>query len=340
MRRKWMKAAALCGTALLGRVALRAKRHYCLCNKSVLVVGGSRGLGLELAREFARRGARLTICGRDVETLQAAEAELKGRGALVFALPCDATDRAQVDELVRAVYDRWGTIDVLVNNLGVIQVGPVDTMRHEDYAESMNSHFWAPLNTITAVLPEMRLRGEGRIVNIASIGGKISVPHLSPYSAGKFALVGLSEGLRAELAQDGILVTTICPGLMRTGSPRNADFKGRHQAEYTWFSISDSLPLVSMSAGRAACQIVDACERGDSERILSLPATVAARFHGLFPGLTADLLGLVNLLLPSSGRAGAERHKGRSSHSSLSPSWITSLTEEAASRNNEVRANA
>lgn len=336
MRRNWMKAAALCGTAILGRVALKARRTFRLCNKSVLIVGGSRGLGLELAREFARRGARLTICGRDEKTLRQAENELLQAGVGVLAIPCDVTKREQVEAMVRTAYDHWGTIDVLVNNAGVIQVGPVDTMRLEDYTETMNVHFWGPLYAILAVLPEMKLRGEGRIVNISSIGGKISVPHLLPYSASKFALVGLSEGLRAELAQDGIIVTTICPGLMRTGSPRNADFKGRHQAEYAWFSISDSLPLVSMSAERAARQIVDACEQGDAERILSLPATIAARLHGLFPGLSSDLLALVNLLLPSSDGAKPTRRKGRESQSSLSPSWITSLNERAAAHNNEL----
>src|SRR6185503_4123757 len=122
-----------------------------------------------------------------------------------------------------------------------------------------------------AVLPEMRARREGRIVNITSIGGKISVPHLLPYSASKFALVGLSEGLRAELAKDGIVVTTICPGLMRTGSPRNATFKGQHRAEYAWFSIGDSLPVTAMSADRAARQILTACKRGEAEVVLSVP---------------------------------------------------------------------
>jgi len=128
-----------------------------------------------------------------------------------------------------------------------------------------------------AVLPEMRERGHGRIVNISSIGGKISVPHLLPYSVGKFALTGFSEGLRAEILKDNVYVTTICPGLMRTGSPRNALFKGDNRAEYAWFSISDSLPLLSMNAGWAARRIVNASIRGDAELVLSLPAAAFCR---------------------------------------------------------------
>src|SRR5262249_50390239 len=147
-------------------------------------------------------------------------------------VPCDITDRERVEEMVAVVQYRWGPVDVLINNAGTISVGPVETMTLDDYRRAMRTHFWGPLYTIHAVLPAMRRRGTGRIVNISSIGGKVSVPHLLPYNASKFALVGYSEGLRAELARDGIVVTTVCPGLMRTGSPRHAFFKGRHRAEY------------------------------------------------------------------------------------------------------------
>jgi hypothetical protein len=123
---------------------------------------------------------------------------------------------------------------------------------------------------------------------------------------------------------------------MRTGSPRNAFFKGQHRAEYAWFSISDSLPGASMDADRAARQIIEACRRGDAEVTLSLPALAADRFHGLFPGLTADLMGLVNRFLPGPGGIGAARAKGSESQSAWSPSVLTTLTERAAARNNEL----
>src|SRR5256714_1298474 len=126
-------------------------------------------------------------------------------------------------------------------------------------------HLWGPLYAMRAVVPQMRRQGGGRIVNIASIGGKIAVPHLTPYSASKFALVGLSDGMRAELAKDNILVTTVCPGLMRTGSPPNAHFKGRHRAEFTWFVLGDSLPLASIDARRAARHIITACRYCDPQ---------------------------------------------------------------------------
>jgi short-subunit dehydrogenase len=182
----------------------------------------------------------------------------------------------------------------------------------------------------------MQQRGSGRIVNISSIGGKISVPHLVPYSASKFALVGLSEGLRAELKKDGIFVSTICPGLMRTGSPRNADFKSQHRLEYAWFTLSDSLPFLSMDVDRAARKIVNACRYGVAEVVLSVPAKLAVKFHGLFPGLTADLLDLENRLLPRDGGIGSGRAKGYDSESSVTLSRITALTRAAERRNNQI----
>jgi len=319
--------------------ALRARRwlqEYDVRGKTVLITGGSRGLGLVLAREWLREGARVVICARQEEELQRAEADLAQHGGHVLAVPCDVTVPEQVAQLVETVRGHWGRIDVLLNNAGIITTGPVETMTLADFQEAMRTNFWASVYTILAVLPEMRQRQEGRIVNITSIGGKVSVPHLLPYSASKFALVGLSEGLRSELAQEGITVTTVCPGLMRTGSPRNANFKGNHQAEYAWFSISDSLPGLSMAAESAARQIIRACKRGEAEVILSVPAQFAVTFHGLFPGLTADLLGVVNRWLPRAGAGGQEGKPGRDSESAWSPSWLTTLTERAAQRNNEM----
>lgn len=331
-----LAVAAGAGALLAMRAAMKWWREYDFRDRVVLITGGSRGLGLVLAREFALEGARVAICARDARELERARVDLQNRGARVLAVPCDVTDRAQVCEMVNIVRDHYGRVDVLVNNAGVIQVGPVEVMTLEDYEEAMQIHFWGPLYTTLAVLPEMRKRRDGRIINITSIGGKISVPHLVPYSASKFALVGLSEGLRAELAKDDVVVTTVCPGLMRTGSPRNADFKGQHRAEYAWFSISDALPVTSMQAERAARQIIDACRRGDAEVVLTIQAQLAVRFHGLFPGLTQDMLGLVNRLLPGPGGIGKRRAKGKDSSSEISPSWLTALNERAAQANNET----
>jgi NAD(P)-dependent dehydrogenase (short-subunit alcohol dehydrogenase family) len=322
--------------ATIGYALVQRARRWDLRGRTVLVTGGSRGLGFNIARELARVGARVAICGRDEATLDRARCELERHG-LVVALRCDMRVKEDIDLLVKEVSARLGPIDALVNNAGLMTVGPVEAMEVQDFADAMDTNFWGPLHAIRAVLPEMRRRHTGRIVNIASIGGMIAMPHLLPYSASKFALVGLSEGLRAELARDGILVTTICPGLMRTGSPRHAFFKGRHRAEYAWFSISDSLPGLSMDVERAAREIVEALSAGEAGRVLSLPAKVGALAHGLFPGFTAELLGLVNRCLPSAqGNEGGIRLKGEDSVSALSPSWLTRLGDRAAKRNNQT----
>jgi short-subunit dehydrogenase len=289
-----------------------------------------------MAREFARHGARLALCARDEEELERARLDLERFGVEVMVVRCDVRNRQEVNDMVAAVNARFGNVDVLVNNAGVIQVGPLEVMTEEDFEQAMQAHFWAPLNTIMAVLPSMRQRKSGRIVNITSIGGKVAVPHLVPYSASKFALVGLSKGLRAELMKDGISVTTVCPGLMRTGSPRNAEFKGQHRFEYAWFSISDALPLLTVSAENAARQVVHACKRGQAELVISIPAKIAVLFESLFPEAMYQILSVVNQLLPAPGGIGTQKAKGKESTSAWSPSWLTTLNEEAAVRNNEV----
>jgi short-subunit dehydrogenase len=182
----------------------------------------------------------------------------------------------------------------------------------------------------------MRSRAGGRIVNIASIGGRISVPHLLPYSASKFALVGLSEGLRAELVREGIYVTTVIPGLMRTGSPENATFKGKHRKEYTWFSISDSLPLISVDVTEAANTIVAAVERGDAEVTISAPAVLGSLAHGVLPSAVVEALGIVARFLPRNGGIGTGKRRGAESHSAVAPSFLTAATQHRAATQNEV----
>jgi NAD(P)-dependent dehydrogenase (short-subunit alcohol dehydrogenase family) len=335
-KRTLLLAGLGAGAFLAARALWRSRRPYSFRGKTVLITGGSRGLGLVLAREFAQEGANLAVCARDENELHHAADDLITRGARVLPVACDVSDRGQVEDLVRTVTDRFGRIDVLVNNAGIIAVGPMETMTQDDYEQAMRVNFWPAVYTALAVLPQMRERGEGRIVNISSIGGKVAVPHLLPYDASKFALTGLSEGMRAELAREGVVVTTVCPGLMRTGSPPNADFKGRHRQEYAWFAVSGALPLFSISAERAAREIVAACARGDAEAILGLPAQVAARAHGLFPGLTADVLGLVNRLLPAPGGIGTDSAKGIESGSGVAPSFLTAPSDRASVRNNEL----
>jgi NAD(P)-dependent dehydrogenase (short-subunit alcohol dehydrogenase family) len=307
-------AAAAVGLGLAGREALRRRQAADLRGQVALVTGASRGLGYLLARELGRQGCRIAICARDPDELERARVDLSQQRFDVFAQRCDVGDQAHVERLVAATTERFGRVDLLVNNAGVIQAGPLASQTADDFREAMDVMFWGTLYPTLAVLPQMRARRAGRLVNVTSIGGKVAVPHLLPYDCAKFAAVALSEGLRAELAREGIVVTTIAPGLMRTGSILNAIFKGPHRAEFAAFSLLGSLPVVSMDAERAARQIVEAARRGEAERILGLPANVLARFHGLFPGATADILGIVNRVLPQADGDGKERARGMELH--------------------------
>ena len=305
--------------------------------RSALITGGSRGLGLAIARELGRLGAHVTLAARDQPELDAAHEDLAARGIESSTVLCDLTDRAAASDLVEQVVAVRGRLDVLVNNAGVIQVGPIEHMQTADFEEAMDVHFWAPLQTMLTAIPVMRRQGGGRIVNIASIGGKIGVAHLVPYCASKFALVGLSTAMRGELAKDGVLVTTVSPGLMRTGSPFNARFKGRHREEFAWFTVSDSIPLLTVDAARAARQIVEACRAGDAELVVGWPAKLIAIANAVAPAAVALGMQITNALLPPPRDASGNRaHSGWQSLSPWAPSRLTRLTERAAIEHNQL----
>lgn len=330
-------SAVTLGAALIAR-GIRAIRRIDFQDRSVLITGGSRGLGLLVARQLGSEGARLTLAARDHAELERAQQDLRDRGIDATVIACDVGNREEAARLVERVVARAGSVDVLVNNAGIIQVGPLEHMTATDFEEAMNIHFWGPLHTTLAAIPHMRRNGGGRIVNVSSIGGKIGIPHMAPYCASKFALAGLSESIRAELAKDLIYVTTVCPGLMRTGSPFNAWFKGKYREEFTWFAISDSLPIATIDAERAARQLVDACRFGDAQLIISWPAKLAVAANAIAPEAVALAMTLANeVLLPEpDAAAGSERHSGWQSRSDWAPSRLTAMTNRAAARNNEL----
>ncbi len=329
------------GAGVLAYRTLRRQTDYTFTDRVVLITGGSRGLGLVLARELVAEGAKVAIIARDSAEVARAEQDLRVRGGDILAITGDVRIRESAQGAVDQTIAHFGKLDVLINDAGVIQTGPLEHMQVEDFDEALAVHLYGPLYTMLAAVPHMRQRGGGRIVNIASIGGKIAVPHLVPYCTSKFALVGLSDGFRAEFAKDGIKVTTVCPGLMRTGSHYNSLFKGQHEREFTWFSIIDSLPISSISADRAARQIVSACRRGDPELVISMQAKVLARVAPLLPGVTAAAMALFNRLLPDPTSAeGDELRTGWESQSELAPSLLTRLSDKATVENNGLQGHA
>ena len=326
--------------ACFAALALRRRTAIDFANTSVVIVGGSRGLGLVIAREMADEGARITLMARDADELERARNDLDARGAAsVHTEICDVRERGQVEHAIARIGATRGGIDVLINNAGIIQVGPFEHMSVQDFENAMATHFYGPLYAMLAALPYLKQSRVARLVNISSVGGKISVPHLLPYCASKFALVGLSEGLRVELAKYGITVTTVCPGLMRTGSTYNAMFKGQHRAEFAWFHLADSAPGLTVDARRAARTIIEACRRGDAELIIGLPARLAVLMDAACPQTTAALMTLTNRLLPRPDeRAGTEQRAGWQSVSRVAPSILSRLADRATRENNEAPA--
>ncbi|MBA3314641.1 MAG: SDR family oxidoreductase [Planctomycetota bacterium] len=308
---------------------------YTYAGKVAIVTGGSRGLGLELARNLVLSGAHVAICARDEAELEVAREELEARGADVYAAACDVTERSDVERFVGDVVSRFGRVDVLINNAGIIAASPTECLTEDDYDRSLATHLYGPMYFIEAVLPHMKARRQGRIANIASIGGKLSPPHILSYTAGKFALVGYSEGLGVELAKDGIRVTTVCPGLMRTGSMINAEFKGQHRKEYGWFAAGASIPVVTIDSTEAARRILDAVARGRREYIFPIFWKIVVTGHELFRDTSLAVMEQMNKLFPTPGGIGPESRLGRDSESAFTRSAFTQANREAAVRNNE-----
>jgi short-subunit dehydrogenase len=225
-------------------------------------------------------------------------------------VPADLRKPEEASRLIDEATQRFGRVDVLINNAGVITVGPIENQTLEQFREVMDSNFFSGLHCTLAVLPQMLERRAGSIATVTSIGGRISVPHLLPYCASKFAAVGFSEGLGMELRSKGIRVTTICPGLMRTGSHRNAFFTGDSPREYQWFSLAANMPGASASAKHAAKKIANGIAAGCAEITITPQALIAARFGNLSPEAKRIAMMAMYMALPDAKEGQNVPHRG------------------------------
>ncbi len=319
-------SAALLGwagvAALRGTVRALVRRAHPLDGRVVLITGGARGLGLALARAFARDGARLVLVSRTVVELERARQELAASGADVQVVAHDIRDAGGSARLVAEVVARTGRLDVLVNDAGIIQMAPFAAVPDADIRDSLDTHVWGPLHLIRAALPHVA-RSRGSIVNVSSIGGRVAVPHLLPYCVGKFALAGLSEGLHAELAATGVHVLTVTPGLLRSGSHRNVRVRGAHVAEARWFGLASATSLTSMRVDRAADRIVRACRERRAQLTLGVQARALEIAHVLAPGAVAGAMRLAAWVLPAAPPT-PEAERARLSRT-LDLGWVSAL---------------
>jgi short-subunit dehydrogenase len=293
-------AASLLAVGIVARRLLQSARV--LPGQTVVITGGSTGLGLALAHRFGNAGLRLVLAARDSDELAAAREELLLRSSVaneddILLVACDVSDKEQASGLITAAINGFGGVDILINNAGVMEVGPAQNQPIEAFESAMAIDFFGAVYTTYAALPYLLKKGRGAVVNISSIGGKVAVPHLLPYVAAKFALAGFSEGLHAELRNQGILVTTVCPGLMRTGGETHAHFRGQVEKEKAWFQTSARTPLLSANAHQAANKIFNAINVGRSEITITPQAWLAARFAGCAPETTQAICSWVNACL-------------------------------------------
>jgi NAD(P)-dependent dehydrogenase (short-subunit alcohol dehydrogenase family) len=327
-----LATAALAAGAVGLAIAARYRTGYTFDNKVVVITGGSRGLGLVLARELASRGASLGLMARDALELARARRSIDS-DSLVQLLPADVTDPAQVEQAFSTMIRRFGRIDVVINNAGQILSAPFDDTTREDFAAMLDVHFWGTLHVSRAALPHLVRHGDGRIINICSIGGRVPIPHLSAYCASKFAQAGLSAVMAEELRATGIHVTTVLPGLMRTGSHLQAWFKGDRPAEFALFSLVGGAPGTSMSAERAARLILSAAARGRADAVIPFSYRQLAKLSALMPNAAIATLAAVNGLMPGPRTRFATQGK-RLSLSTL-VKGVTRMNEKAADRNNQ-----
>ena len=319
----------------IGISLLRRRRPHRLAGKNVVITGGGRGLGLQLAREAAARGARIGICARNADELELAKDELASVGTFCATAVVDLRDGASAIAAFSDLRAQFGgEIDALFNVAGVIGVGPIESLTIEDFENSMATNFFGAVRATAAVLPAMRARNDGSIVNITSLGGRIAIPHMLPYCTSKFAFYAFSTGLHSEVARDRVRVTTIIPGLMRTGSPPQATFTGQPEKEYAMFAASDATPLTSISVEGAAQQIVDACERGRERHIITWQARFALFFEGLAPWLVNRVMTASGYVLPSGGEE-PERKTGAESESAFTQSPLFAMSHEATKLQHE-----
>ncbi len=196
--------------------AMNATTHHRFADRVVLITGASAGIGLATARVFVTQGASVMLAARNPQRLQQAAADLqRDFPDHVAHFPCDVTDRTQVNQLITKTVERFGRLDILINNAGTGLIAPFEMVRPEDAQSLFTTNFFGPFHCIQAALPVFRLQQSGHIVNVSSLAGLRGIPNSSVYAASKAALIALSDALRIELKPCRIHVSIVCPGRIR-----------------------------------------------------------------------------------------------------------------------------
>ncbi len=249
------------------------------------MTGAGSGIGRATAHLLQTRGARLVLVDRRAEALNRVREELVGRGAEVLAHAVDVSDRAALSELARELGDTIGPLDVLVNNAGVLTTGGFERTSLEEYDRVLDVNLKAVIHSVKLFAPAMRARGRGAIVNVASASGVVGFSLLNAYSTSKFAVVGFSAALGAELRSSGVSVTCVCPGLVQTDIALSAPLDAAERQ-----GIESLLARRGLTAERVAAALVRGVERRTPLVHVGAQARVLAWLARLSPARAAGWL--------------------------------------------------
>ena len=239
-------------------------------DKVVLVTGGSGSLGRALARMFAQAGSFVVIASRSAEKLKAAAQEISRNGNKVLALPCDVTDKEQVETLRERIRAEAGIVQILVNNAGLAQAASFLDMDDKLWDETLRTNLTGTYYCCKVFLPGMIDAGWGRIINIASTTAKVAYSHVSAYTASKHGVLGLTRSLGLETARLGVTVNAICPGYLNTERTRE---NAQRMAEKTGRSVQDILDLFAQSSPQK--RLIEPEEVASLAMLLASPKTGA-----------------------------------------------------------------
>ena len=239
-----------------------------LTGKNAFVTGGASGIGFAMAQAFLNEGMNVAIADVDAEALARAKAVLSGSNARVLAVQLDVTDRAQYEQVAQRVEAELGNIHVLCNNAGVYRGGALDAVTYADWDWVMGVNVGGVINGLQTMLARIERHGEGgHVVNTASMAGVTTSPGLGVYNASKFAVVGLSEALRQDLAPKGIGVSVLCPGMVRTRileseRTRPAQFDVNEQGAQAAAEAHSQIMTMAMNTGIDPAEVADLVVHG------------------------------------------------------------------------------
>jgi short-subunit dehydrogenase len=277
------------------------RRGVQLSGAVVVVTGASSGIGRAAARRFAEKGASVVLAARDEGSLHDAARECEAAGTRTLSVPTDVSDPEAVDALVQRAVQRFGGIDVWVNDAAVMAYGAIGEVPAEVQLQILKVNLFGQMNGARAVCPVMKDQGHGVIINVASLYGKMTSPYVSAYATSKFGVMGFSEVLRQELKPDrGIHVCTVLPGSVDTPIFRQS-------ANYTGHPVKPVPPVISPD--RVVRVIVRCAEHPRREVTVGLTHRVASWGHGLLPRLYSELAPQV-MQLVAFGRGDAPKTHG------------------------------